>query len=75
MPRLYHFYFEGIEKPITIQTDNLDMAKSLLKQKLPSLPEYSDKMVIDEKTEGLVTGVSTRVCNGKTMTWNGSTWK
>lgn len=74
MPRLYHFHFEGIEKPITIQTESKHMARAILQQRLPELPQYSGRDLQEETTEGLITGVTTRIKGGKKQVWDGQTW-
>jgi hypothetical protein len=72
--RLYHYYFEGSDKPITIQATTNRQARSTLVEVLPYLPQYAIQDLIAETTSSLVTGISTMIKNGKKLIWNGQTW-
>jgi len=73
--RLYHYYFEDAEKPVTIEADTSSLARSILSSVLGSLPDYANRQLLGETTSTLVTGVSTMIKNRKTMIWNGRAWK
>jgi hypothetical protein len=73
--RLYHYYFDGLAAPITIEAPNNKTARGLLNQVLAQLPEYAFRELLEETTSSLVTGISTMVRAGKKLVWNGKGWE
>lgn len=73
--RLYHYYFLGIDVPVTVNAPNNQTARTILAQILPFLQKYAYRQVIGETTSSLVTGASTMVKSGKTFVWDGQRWK
>lgn len=70
----YNYYFDGIEKPLSIQASNQDEARMLLPAAIPLSPLHKDKTandIIGQTVTEPVTGVSKRVLDGKTYVWAG----
>ena len=68
--RFYHYYFEGIQVPITILAANKKLSRSILESS--PLPEtYKDKDIISETTSQPIPGISFMMHNGKKKMWIG----
>lgn len=72
---LYHYYFDGVAKPVIIQALNKQQARSLLvtpvngKTNIPDGKTVND--IVQESVSQAVTGISERFVNGKKYLWAG----
>jgi len=63
--RFYCFYFEGLEKPITIEAPNKLVAREKLRSLRASLPDpYKFGKVMGESVKTPVYGVTEKTING-----------
>ena len=68
---LYLFYFNKIEKPIKILSTSKNNARSSLNIMIPNLPdEYRRSVVVNEKVESLVHGVTSLTMSGIKHLWH-----
>lgn len=70
--RFYKYYFHGIDSPITIEANNKDEARLILKsvvEKLP--PKYQQSKVIGETIVIPLKCVSSKVVKGVKYIWVG----
>lgn len=74
----YRYYFNDIDKPISIEATNKMSARAKLEDicNSPAYMErgYSILNIRLETTETLVVGVSEKIINNKKHLWNGNTW-
>lgn len=74
----YRYYFNNIEKPISIESTNKMSARAKLEEICNSQAYiekgYSIPNIRLETTETLVTGVSEKIINNKPHVWSGATW-
>lgn len=70
---LYHFYFSGVEKPLTIQATDQVQARGALPSFLamPGMEEYRDRPLDGQTVSHPLKGISTRKINGETYVWVG----
>jgi len=74
----YRYYFNDIEKPISIEATNKVSARTKLED-ICNDPTYMERgytimNIRLETTETLVAGVSQKTINNQTYTWNGQQW-
>ena len=74
----YRYYFNDIDKPISIEATNKLSARERLED-ICNDPTYMERgytimNIRLETTETLVAGVSQTTQNNQTYTWNGHTW-
>jgi dsRNA-specific ribonuclease len=78
MTKLYRYYFDGCDKPITIQSNNKQNARAKLEevcnQEELVHQGYTIANLLKETTETLVIGVSFKEVNNKKIFWNGKGW-
>jgi len=68
---LYIFYFNRIDKPIKILSTSKMNARNSLNVMIPSLPEeYRRSVIVDEKVESLVHGVTSLTMSGVKHLWH-----
>jgi hypothetical protein len=72
--RLYHYYFEDMEKPITVQAANKELGRDMMLEKLQTLPDYYNKKVVQETTSMPLEGITTVEINGVMMVWSKQGW-
>jgi hypothetical protein len=74
----YRYYFNDIEKPISIEATNRISARAKLED-ICNDPAYMERgykimNIRLETTETLVVGVSEKMINNKKTIWNGNQW-
>ena len=71
--KFYHFFFEGVKKPIIMEAESRAMADAMLDEFGSRIgnPIPYDRLQ-DIRIEMPVTGISTRIRNGETYIWVGS---
>lgn len=73
--RLYNYYFDGLEKPLSIPAFNKEESRRHLPEEIINNPLYHGRRVVHESSSSLVTGISKIQRNGETYTWNGQQWE
>ena len=69
--RLYLFFFAGIPKPVKIVSTSKQNALAILNNMMPNLPEiYQRRVVVDERVESLIHGVSFIISGGVKYLWH-----
>ena len=74
----YRYYFNDIDKPISIEATNKMSARAKLEE-ICNDPTYMERgykimNIRLETTETLVVSVSEKTINNKTHIWNGKQW-
>jgi len=76
--KLYRYYFDGLDKPISIEATNKHTARAKLEEvcnnKKFITEGYTVANLLRETTETLVIGVSNKIRNNIKYFWNGSGW-
>lgn len=74
---LYRFYFIEKDKPISIEAHTRHGARIKLQEILPSIKDkgYFLEDLCRESVEELIEDVSTKIVNGKTLTWKNNKWQ
>lgn len=70
--RFYNYYFDGIEKPLTIEAKTKEEAREIMKSIRPKLSDkYRQSKVIGETIVIPLVGVSDKVVKGVRYIWVG----
>ena len=70
--RFYKYYFQGMEKPVTMEAEDRYMAYEMLKQlSFKSQTKIDMNKLEDMRVETPLVGISTKKRNGKDYTWVG----
>jgi len=70
--RFYNYYFFGIETPLTIEANNKEEAREIMKSILPKLSDkYRESKIIGETIVIPLRGVSEKVVKGTKYIWVG----
>lgn len=70
--RFYNYYFEGIEKPITIEANSKNEARDIFRNIRPKLSDkYRDSKVVGETIVIPLKGVSEKFVKGVRYVWVG----
>ena len=76
--KLYRYYFDGLDKPITIEALNKINARAKLEEVCNTnkfIKEgYTISNLLRETTETLVIGVSNKIMKNIKYYWNGQGW-
>ena len=76
--KLYRYYFDGLDKPITIEALNKINARAKLEEVCNTnkfIKEgYTISNLLRETTETLVIGVSNKIMKNRKYYWNGQGW-
>jgi hypothetical protein len=71
--RFYHYYFHGVEKPITIEATNKQEAREIMKDLITKLSDkYTNSKIVGETITIPLLGVSEKVIKGVKYIWVGS---
>jgi len=70
--RFYNYYFDGLEKPLTIEAKTKEEAREIMKSIRPKLSDkYRESKVIGETIVIPLVGVSDKVVKGVRFIWVG----
>lgn len=76
--KLYRYYFDGLDKPITIEATNKLNARAKLEEVCNTQKfvneGYTITNLLRETTETLVVGVSNKIMKNIKYIWNGHGW-
>jgi hypothetical protein len=73
LPQFYHYYFHGVEKPITIEANNKQEAREIMKDLITKLSEkYTNSKIVGETITIPLLGVSEKVIKGVKYIWVGN---
>lgn len=71
-PRIYKYYFYGIDEPIVIQAQTSPQARDLLRHVFHTLDEcYRNSVIIGETVSSMVMGITEKKVDGITYCWVG----
>ena len=72
--RFYNYYFHGVEKPITIEANNKQEARELMKKIITQLSDkYRESKIVGETVTIPLLGVSEKTVKGVKYIWVGMT--